>query len=255
MSYFYECDDFEQSRYPEFDEFFDELRTKIKERITEDVTDEVIMSSDIYNECQETITRLQKEIRQKNSEIALLENSVQDKDKALNDMYECDKYAAYSVGDNCFFISTYEHRILCCPYCNGTGKYTLTFEEGVIPDEFENTIDVNCPKCNNNTYYWSNKPERKVKSQEFNIFRATQGHIKQVSITLSEDNNSVKYIPDTNYASYIEERTVYKTLKEAQEAAEKENIKEYNKAAMETGNKQVHNYEEYLKAIKNCERK
>ena len=118
MSYFYECDDFEQSRYPEFDEFFDELRTKIKERITEDVTDEVIMSSDIYNECQETIKRLQQEIRQKNNEIALLENSVQDKDKALNDMYECGKYAAYSVGDNCYFIDFYEYRILCCPYCN-----------------------------------------------------------------------------------------------------------------------------------------
>ena len=62
-------------------------------------------------------------------------------------------------------------------------------------------------------------------------------------------------MPDTNKASNIEERTVYKTLKEAKEAAEKENIKAYNKAAMETGNKQVHNYEEYLKAIKNCERK
>lgn len=255
MSYFYECDDFGQCRYPEFDEFFDELRTKIKDRITEDVTDEVIMSSDIYNECQETITRLQQEIRQKNNEIALLENSVQDKDKALNDMYECGKYAAYSVGDNCYFINFYEYRTLCCPHCNGTGKYTLTFKEGVIPDEFGNTIDVNCPKCDNNIYYWEDRPERKVKSQEFKVFRAEQGHIEKVLITLSKDSNSIKYVPNTNYSFCIEERTVYKTLKEAKEAVEQENIKEYNRAAIETGNEQVHSYEEYLKAIKNCKRR
>ena len=96
---YYDIDDYvEEPRYPEVDEMLDSVREKIKEQLSKDVTEEVIYSSDIYKHCQEIIKKLREDIRQKDTNLDLLDKLVRDKNYQLNMMRKADRYAEYPIG-------------------------------------------------------------------------------------------------------------------------------------------------------------
>ena len=165
---YYDMDDYiEEPRYPEIDELLDGLRDKIKEHLSKDVTDEVIYSSNIYKECQATIKKLREDIRQKDTNLDLLDKLVRDKNYQLNMMRKAGSYAEYAVGDECWFVKANSRYELTCPFCKGAGKVKVQIAEGTIPAEFVGETELRCPKCKGETYYWTNKPDRKVSKEEF----------------------------------------------------------------------------------------
>lgn len=245
---YYDIDDYiEEPRYPEVDEMLDSVRKKIKEQLSKDVTDEVIMSSDIYKECQETIKKLRQEIRQKDTNLDLLGTLVTEKNNRLNSMRHACTYVEYSVGDECWIVKANSHWEITCPYCEGKGKVKVQIAEGTIPKEFVGERTFNCPKCNNETYYWKHQPDRKIKSAEFISYIPCKGKITHIMIDLNEDKtkNTIHYFAASNWGSFTSDK-VFSTKEEAEEASKQMNIEAYNEAAFETGNEKAKDYDDYI---------
>lgn len=245
---YYDRDDYiEEPRYPEVDEMLDSVREKIKEQLSKDVTDEVIYSSDIYKECQETIKKLREEIRQKDTNLDLLGTLVTEKNNRINSMKHAGVYAEYSVGDECYFVKANSRYEITCPYCEGKGTVKVQIAEGTIPKEFVGERTFKCPKCNNESYYWTNQPDRKIKNAEFISYVPCKGKITRITIDLNKDKskNSINYFAESDWGSYTYDK-VFADKEEAEEAAKQMSIEAYNKAAFETGNEQVKDYDEYV---------
>lgn len=247
---YYDIDDYiEEPRYPEVDEMLDSLREKIKEQLSKDVTDEVIYSSDIYKECQEIIKKLREDIRQKDTNLDLLDKLVRDKNSQLNRMRKAGSYAEYAVGDECWFVKANSRYEINCPFCGGKGKVKVQIAEGTIPPEFVGETELICPKCKNEIYYWDDKPNRKVRNEEFVSYLPCKGRISRVLINLDEEEgkSSIKYFAksDSGWGAFSEER-VFHTKEEAQEMAQLMSKNSYNEAAFKTGNEQAKDYDEYV---------
>lgn len=249
---YYDIDDYsEEPRYPEVDEMLDSLREKIKEQLSKDVTDEVIYSSDIYKECQEIIKKLREDIRQKDTNLDLLDKLVRDKNYQLNMMRKVGSYAEYAVGDECWFVKANSRYEITCPFCKGAGKVKVQIAEGTIPAEFVGETELRCPKCKGETYYWTNQPNRKVKIEEFISYVPCKGRISRVLIDLyaEEGKDSIKYFAKSDWGGICEER-VFRTKEEAQEMAQLMSKNSYNEAAFKTGNEQAKDYDEYVEMRK-----
>lgn len=251
MGYFDRDDYIEEPRYPEVDEMLDSLREKIKEQLSKDVTNEVIYSSDIYKECQEIIKKLREDIRQKDTNLDLLDKLVRDKNYQLNMMRKAGSYAEYAVGDECWFVKANSRYEITCPFCKGAGKVKVQIAEGTIPAEFVGETELRCPKCKGETYYWTNQPNRKVKIEEFVSYVPCKGRISRVLIDLYEEEgkNSIKYFAKSDWGAISEER-VFRTKEEAEELAKIMSKNSYNEAAFKTGNEQAKDYDEYVEMRK-----
>lgn len=248
MEYFDRDDDYiEEPRYPEFDEMLDSIRDKIKEQLTKDVTEEVIMSSDMYKKCQETIKKLYQEIRKRDNNIDSMQSLMDDKNNRINRMKQAGTYAEYSIGDECYFVKANSRWEITCPYCKGKGTVKVQIAEGTIPEEFVGERTLKCPKCNNESYYWKNQPDRKIKSAEFISYVPYKGKITRVTIDLNEDKtkNIIRYFAESNWGSFNSDR-VFPTKEEAEEAAKQMNVEAYNEAAFQTGNEQAKDYDDYV---------
>lgn len=251
---YYDIDDYiEEPRYPEVDEMLDSVRDKIKEQLSRDVTDEVICSSDIYKECQETIKKLREDIRQKDTNLSLLDQLVRDKNSQLNKMRKAGSYAEYAVGDECWFVKANSRYEITCPFCKGKGKVKVQIAEGTIPPEFVGETELLCPKCKNETYYWSNQPNRKVKNEEYISYLPCKGRISRVLIDLYEEEgkSSIKYFAKSEWLGSINEDRVFRSKEEAEEMAKLMSTNSYNEAAFKTGNEQAKDYDEYVEMRKN----
>lgn len=249
---YYDIDDYiEEPRYPEIDELLDGLRDTIKEHLSKDVTDEVIYSSNIYKECQATIKQLREDIRQKDTNLDLLDKLVRDKNYQLNMMRKAGSYAEYAVGDECWFVKANSRYELTCPFCKGAGKVKVQIAEGTIPAEFIGETELRCPKCKGETYYWTNKPDRKVSKEEFINYLPCKGRITRVLIDLYEEEgkDSIKYFAKSEWGGINEER-VFHSKEEAEEVAKLLSKNSYNEAAFKTGNEQAKDYDEYVELRK-----
>lgn len=239
----------EEPRYPEVDEMLDSVRDKIKEQLSRDVTDEVIYSSDIYKECQETIKKLREDIRQKDTNLNLLDQLVRDKNSQLNKMRKAGSYAEYAVGDECWFVKANSRYEITCPFCKGAGKVKVQIAEGTVPSEFVGETELTCPKCKNETYYWTHQPNRKVKKEEYISYVPCKGRVSRVLIDLygkeEEGKDSIKYFAKSDWGAICEER-VFHSKEEAQEMAQLMSKNSYNEAAFKTGNEQAKDYDEYV---------
>ena len=245
---YYDMDDYiEEPRYSEIDELLDGVRDKIKEQLSKDVTDEVIYSSDIYKDCQATIKKLQADICQKDRNLEMLNQLVQDKNDRLNTLKKAGTYAEYAIGDECWFVKANSRYEITCPFCNGAGKVKVQIAEGTIPAEFVGETELRCPKCKGETYYWTNKPDRKVSKEEFINYLPCKGRISRVLIDLYEEEgeDSIKYFAKSDWGSICEER-VFHSKEEAEEAAKLLSKNSYNEAAFKTGNEQAKDYDEYV---------
>lgn len=161
---YYDMDDYiEEPRYPEVDELLDSVRGKIKENLIKDVTDEVIYSSDIYKECQETIKKLRSDLCQKENNISLLGTVVKDLEARIDKMKQTGTYAEYAVGDVCWYAKAASRYEVTCPLCRGVGRIKVQLAEETVPPELVGETEVLCPKCKNETYYWTDSPHRKIK--------------------------------------------------------------------------------------------
>lgn len=250
---YYDIDDYiEEPRYPEVDEMLDSVREKIKEQLSKDVTDEVIYSSDIYKECQGIIKKLREDIRQKDTNLDLLDKLVRDKNYQLNTMKKAGSYAEYAVGDECWFVKANSRYEITCPFCKGKGKVKVQIAEGTIPPEFVGETELLCPKCKGEAYYWSNQPNRKVKNEEFISYLPCKGRICRVLIDLYEEEgkSSIKYFAKSGWGGICEER-VFRSKEEAEEIAKLMSTNSYNEAAFKTGNEQAKDYDEYVEMRKN----
>lgn len=250
---YYDIDDYiEEPRYPEVDEMLDSLKEKIKEQLSKDVTDEVIYSSDIYKECQETIKKLRSNLSQKENNISLLETVVTDMKSRMDRMKQAKTYAEYAVGDECWFVKANSRYELTCPFCKGAGKVKVQIAEGTVPSEFVGETELRCPKCKGETYYWTNQPNRKVKIEEFVSYLPCKGRITRVLIDLYEEEgkDSIKYFAKSDWGGICEER-VFRSKEEAEEMAKLMSKNSYNEAAFKTGNKQAKDYDEYVQLRKN----
>lgn len=249
---YYDMEEFiEEPRYPEVEALLDGLRDKIKESLSRDVTDEVIYSSDIYKECQATIKKLREDIRQKDTNLDLLDKLVRDKNYQLNMMRKAGSYAEYAVGDECWFVKANSRYEITCPFCKGAGKVKVKIAEGTIPSDFVGETELRCPKCKGETYYWTNQPNRKVKNEEFVSYLPCKGRISRVLIDLYEEEgkDSIKYFAKSDWGGICEER-VFRTKEEAQEMAQLMSKNSYNEAAFKTGNEQAKDYDEYVEMRK-----
>lgn len=245
---YYDMDDYiEEPRYPEIDELLDGVRDKIKEQLSKDVTDEVIYSSDIYKDCQATIKKLQADICQKDRNLEMLNQLVKDKNDRLNTLKKAGSYAEYAIGDECWFVKANSRYEITCPFCNGTGKVKVQIAEGTIPAEFVGETELKCPKCKGETYYWTNKPDRKVSKEEFINYLPCKGRITRVLIDLYEEEGkgSIKYFAKSDWGGICEER-VFHSKEEAEEVAKLLSKNSYNEAAFKTGNEQAKDYDEYV---------
>lgn len=245
---YYDMDDYiEGPRYPEIEELLDGVRDKIKEQLSKDVTDEVIYSSDIYKDCQATIKKLRADICQKDRNLEMLNQLVQDKNDRLNTMKKAGSYAEYAIGDECWFVKANSRYEITCPFCNGAGKVKVQIAEGTIPSEFVGETELRCPKCKGETYYWTNQPDRKVMKEEFINYLPCKGRISRVLIDLYEEEgkDSIKYFAKSNWGDTCEER-VFRTKEEAEEVAKLLSKNSYNEAAFKTGNEQAKDYNEYV---------
>lgn len=256
---YYDIDDYiEEPRYPEVDEMLDSVREKIKEQLSKDVTDEVIYSSDIYKECQEIIKKLREDIRQKDTNLDLLDKLVRDKNYQLNMMRKAGSYAEYAVGDECWVVRANSRYEITCPFCKGKGKVKVQIAEGTIPSEFVGETELLCPKCKGETYYWTNQPNRKVKNEEYISYLPCKGRISRVLIDLYEEEgkSSIKYFAKSEWLGYINEDRVFRSKEEAEEMAKLMSKNSYNEAAFKTGNEQAKDYDEYVEMRKtsNCTR-
>lgn len=250
---YYDIDDYiEEPRYPEVDEMLDSLKEKIKEQLSKDVTDEVIYSSDIYKECQETIKKLRSNLSQKENNISLLETVVTDMKSRIDRMKQAKTYAEYAVGDECWFVKANSRYELTCPFCKGAGKVKVQIAEGTVPSEFVGETELRCPKCKGETYYWTNQPNRKVKIEGFVSYLPCKGRITRVLIDLYEEEgkDSIKYFAKSDWGGICEER-VFRSKEEAEEMAKLMSKNSYNEAAFKTGNKQAKDYDEYVQLRKN----
>lgn len=218
---YYDIDDYiEEPRYPEVDEMLDSVREKIKEQLSRDVTEEVILSSDLYKECQETIKKLRSDIRQRDTNIDLLKTLMDDKDKRLENMKEANTYAEYKVGEECWFVKANSRYEITCPYCKGAGSVKVNIAEGTVPAEFVGEMTLRCPKCKNESYYWTHQPERKVKAAEFISYIPAKGRITRVTMDLREDEkkNCINYYAESNWGSFTYDK-VFHSKEEAEEVA------------------------------------
>lgn len=250
---YYDMDGYiEEPRYPEVNELLDGIRDKIKETLSKDVTDELIYSSDIYKECQETIKKLRSKLSQKENNVALLETVVEDMKSRIDRMKQAKTYAEYAIGDECWFVKANSRYEITCPFCKGTGKVKVQIAEGTIPAEFVGETELLCPKCKGATYYWTNQPDRKVTKEEYISYLPCKGHITRVLIDLYEEEgkNSIKYFAKSDWGSIIEER-VFRSKEEAEEIAKIMSKNSYNEAAFRTGNEQAKDYDEYVRMRKN----
>lgn len=247
MGYFDRDDYIEEPRYPEIDELLDGVRDKIKEQLSKDVTDEVIYSSDIYKDCQATIKKLRTDICQKDKNLEMLNQLVKDKNDRLDTMKKAGSYAEYAIGDECWFVKANSRYEITCPFCNGAGKVKVQIAEGTIPAEFVGETELRCPKCKGETYYWTNKPDRKVSKEEFINYLPCKGRISRVLIDLYEEEgkDSIKYFAKSDWGSICEER-VFHSKEEAEEVAKLLSKNSYNEAAFKTGNEQAKDYDEYV---------
>ena len=249
---YYDRDDYiEEPRYPEVDEMLDSVREKIKEQLSKDVTNEVIYSSDIYKECQEIIKKLREDIRQKDTNLDLLDKLVRDKNYQLNMMRKAGSYAEYAVGDECWFVKANSRYKITCPFCKGQGKVKVQIAEGTSPSEFVGETELTCPKCKNETYYWTDKPNRKVKEEEYISYVPCKGRISRVLIDLYEEEGktSIKYFVKSDWGA-IDEKRVFRSKEEAEEMAKIMSKNSYNEAAFKTGNEQAKDYDEYVEMRK-----
>lgn len=245
---YYDMDDYiEEPRYPEIDELLDGVRDKIKEKLSKDVTDEVIYSSDIYKDCQETIKKLRADICQKDRNLEMLNQLVKDQNDRLNTLKKAGTYAEYAIGDECWFVKANSSYEITCPFCKGEGKVKVQIAEGTIPSEFVGETELRCPKCKGETYYWTNQPNRKVSKEEFINYLPCKGRISRVLIDLYEEEgkDSIKYFAKSDWGDICEER-VFRTKEEAQEMAQLMSKNSYNEAAFKTGNEQAKDYNEYV---------
>ena len=245
---YYDMDDYiEEPRYPEVDELLDGVRDKIKEQLSKDVTDEVIYSSDIYKDCQATIKKLRTDIYQKDRNLEMLNQLVKDKNDRLNTLKKAGSYAEYAIGDECWFVKANSRYEITCPFCNGAGKVKVQIAEGTIPAEFVGETELRCPKCKGETYYWTDKPDRKVSKEEFINYLPCKGRISRVLIDLYEEKgkDSIKYFAKSDWGSICEER-VFHSKEEAEEVAKLLSKNSYNEAAFKTGNEQAKDYDEYV---------
>lgn len=245
---YYDIDDYiEEPRYPEIDELLDGVREKIKEQLSKDVTDEVIYSSEIYKDCQATIKKLHADICQKDRNLEMLNQLVKDKNDRLNTLKKAGSYAEYAVGDECWFVKANSRYELTCPFCKGAGKVKVQIAEGTIPAEFVGETELRCPKCKGETYYWTNKPDRKVSKEEFINYLPCKGRISRVLIDLYEEEgkDSIKYFAKSDWGGINEER-VFHSKEEAEEVAKLLSKNSYNEAAFKTGNEQAKDYDEYV---------
>ena len=210
----------EEPKYPEVDELLDGIRDKIKETLSKDVTDEVIYSSDIYKECQETIKKLRSNLSQKENNISFLETVVTDMESRIDRMKQAKTYAGYAVGDECWFVKADSRYGITCPFCKGNGKVKVQIAEGTIPSEFVGETELLCPKCKGETYYWTHQPNRKVKNAEFVSYLPCKGRITRILIDLYEEEakNSIKYFAKSDRGDISEER-VFRSKEEAEEVA------------------------------------
>lgn len=249
---YYDIDDYiEEPRYPEFDEMLDNLREKIKEQLSKDVTDEVIYSSAIYKDCQETIRKLREDTYRKDTNIANLEQLVRDKNSQLHRMREAGSYAEYAVGDECWFVKAHSRYELTCPFCKGAGKVKVQIAEGTIPAEFVGETELRCPKCKGETYYWTQQPDRKVSKEEFTNYIPCKGRISRVLIDLYEEEgkDSITYFAEPVWGGMCEE-SVFHSKEEAEEVAKLMSKNSYNEAAFKTGNEEAKDYDEYVQMRK-----
>lgn len=245
---YYDIDDYiEEPRYPEVDELLDGVREKIKEQLSKDVTDEVIYSSDIYKDCQATIKKLRADICQKDRNLEVLNQLVKDKNDRLNTLKKAGTYAEYAIGDECWFVKANSSYEITCPFCKGEGKVKVQIAEGTIPAEFVGETELRCPKCKGETYYWTNKPDRKVSKEEFINYLPCKGRISRVLIDLYEEEgkDSIKYFAKSDWGGINEER-VFHSKEEAEEVAKLLSKNSYNEAAFKTGNEQAKDYDEYV---------
>lgn len=245
---YYDIDNYiEEPRYPEIDELLDGVREKIKEQLSKDVTDEVIYSSDIYKDCQATIKKLREDICQKDRNLEMLNQLVKDKNDRLNTLKKAGTYAEYAIGDECWFVKANSSYEITCPFCKGEGKVKVQIAEGTIPSEFVGETELRCPKCKGETYYWTNKPDRKVSKEEFINYLPCKGRISRVLIDLYEEEgkDSIKYFAKSAWGGINEER-VFHSKEEAEEVAKLLSKNSYNEAAFKTGNEQAKDYDEYV---------
>lgn len=245
---YYDIDNYiEEPRYPEIDELLDGVREKIKEQLSKDVTDEVIYSSDIYKDCQATIKKLREDICQKDRNLEMLNQLVKDKNDRLNTLKKAGTYAEYAIGDECWFVKANSSYEITCPFCKGEGKVKVQIAEGTIPSEFVGETELRCPKCKGETYYWTNKPDRKVSKEEFINYLPCKGRISRVLIDLYEEEgkDSIKYFAKSDWGGINEER-VFHSKEEAEEVAKLLSKNSYNEAAFKTGNEQAKDYDEYV---------
>lgn len=253
MGYFDRDEYIAEPRYPEVDEMLDGIRDKIKEKLSKDVTDGVIYSSDIYKECQGIIKNLRKDISQRDTNIETLKALVKEKNYRLNTMRQAGSYAEYAVGDECYFVRVNSRYKITCPFCKGEGKVKVQIAEGTIPSEFVGETELKCPKCKGEIYYWTNKPERKIKEEEFSTYLPCKGKITRVLIDLHEEGkeDSIKYFVNSDWGG-TDEKRVFHSKEEAEEMAKAMSKASYNEAAFKTGNEQAKDYEEYVKLWKQC---
>lgn len=250
---YYDMDDYiEEPKYPEVDELLDGIRDKIKETLSKDVTDELIYSSDIYKECQETIKKLRADICQKDRNLEMLNQLVKDKNDRLNTLKKAGSYAEYAIGDECWFVKANSRYELTCPFCKGKGEVKVQIAEGTIPSEFVGETELRCPKCKGETYYWTSQPDRKVTKEEYISYLPCKGHITRVVIDLYEEEgkSSIKYFAESDWGGISEER-VFRSKEEAGELAKIMSKDSYNEAAFRTGNEQAKDYDEYVQMRKN----
>lgn len=245
---YYDIDDYiEEPRYPEIDELLDDVRDKIKEKLSKDVTDEVIYSSDIYKDCEATIKKLRADICQKDRNLEMLNQLVKDKNDRLNTLKKAGTYAEYAIGDECWFVKANSSYEITCPFCKGEGKVKVQIAEGTIPAEFVGETELRCPKCKGETYYWTDKPDRKVSKEEFINYLPCKGRISRVLIDLYEEEgkDSIKYFAKSDWGGINEER-VFHSKEEAEEVAQLLSKNSYNEAAFKTGNEPAKDYDEYV---------
>lgn len=250
---YYDMDDYiEEPRYPEVDELLDGIRDKIKETLSKDVTDELIYSSDIYKECQETIKKLRSNLSQKENNVALLETVVEDMKSRIDRMKQAKTYAEYAVGEECWFVKANSRYELTCPFCKGVGKVKVQIAEGTIPSEFVGETELQCPKCKGETYYWTSQPDRKVMKAEYINYLPCKGHITRVLIDLYEEEgkDSIKYFAKSDWLGICEGK-VFHSKEEAEELALIMSQNSYNEAAFKTGNEQAKDYDEYVQMRQN----